>query len=138
MTELPGTFPAGTTTYYAKWTAEEATIVFDYTAIHDPERVTYTGTTDMALADGTPALTELPKPEVNNFRFVRWFSNDGRRVSTPPAKYPAGETIYTAKWVVTGQGVITFVTNGGTDCSDLQGRIGNSVTSSLPTTSRAG
>ena len=94
VTELPEVFPAGTTTYYAKWTANDAKITF----------VTNGGS---AVADkngktgDTINPTTMPSTTKNGHTFAGWYANaefSGDAVTQLPAAFPAGTTTYYAKW----------------------------------------
>ena len=94
VTQLPAAFPAGTTTCYAKWTANDAKITF----------VTNGGS---AVADkngktgDTINPTTMPSTTKNGHTFAGWYANaefSGDAVTQLPAAFPAGTTTYYAKW----------------------------------------
>ena len=94
VTELPEVFPAGTTTYYAKWTAYDAKISF----------VT-NGGSSVADKNGktgdTINPTTMPSTTKNGHTFAGWYANaefSGDAVTQLPAAFPAGTTTYYAKW----------------------------------------
>ena len=137
MLALPTSMPAGITTYYAKWTADAAYIVFDsqWATEHD---VTIEGTTGADVREGA-TIPSFEDGARAGYTFEGWFDESGNEVAALPATFPAGTTVYTARWVQNGNGLIEFYTNGGSDVASLTGIIGTSVaTTSWPTTTRDG
>ena len=139
VTELPEAFPAGTTTYYAKWTAAQAKVVFDYNYVVDgaQKTVEHAGVTGGATGiAGLPAVADDERP---GYKFEGWFDADGKKATAVPATYPAGTTVYTARWVQNGFGLITFVTAGGTAVADMTGAAGTDTgMKAWPTVEKAG
>ncbi len=127
VTELDATYAEGTTTYYAKWTAAEAKFIFDFAYNVDGAAKVeeHIGTTD---ADAT-GIT-LPVGDAvarDGYTFEGWYDSTNTRVTSVPAKFPAGTTVYTAKWLAAGNGMIVFNTNGGTSVGDLEGVVGSAT-----------
>ena len=138
VTALPASMPAGTTTYYARWTANAAYVVFDsqWTAEHD---VTLTGTTGAPLRgeEQIPSFADGVRGE--GWTFEGWFDAEGNQLVELPATYPAGTTTYVARWTQAGFGQIVFYANGGTAVAAMTGEAGapTNVTA-WPTTTRDG
>ncbi|MCF0134941.1 MAG: InlB B-repeat-containing protein [Lachnospiraceae bacterium] len=124
VTEYPDNFPVGTTTYYAKWTADEAKIEFNANKGKNPpdgiEGVTDEEITDRTLPTGEPTRV--------GYTFKGWYSDqacsDGNEISQYPLTFPAGTTTYYAKWAADGS-VIEFDANGGDDESVPDGIAGD-------------
>lgn len=97
---LPATMPAGTTTYYARWTADPAKIIFDRNA-DDAEGTTPTGlqgATDDAVTAAFPETVNLTRP---GYRFAGWNTaadGSGETVTAFPGTFPRGTTVYYAQW----------------------------------------
>ena len=134
VTQLPAAFPAGTTTYYAKWTADDAKIAF----------VTNGGST-VADKDGKTGATidprTMPSTSKNGYTFAGWFGNKeltGDAVTELPEVFPAGTTTYYAKWTA-DDAKITFVTNGGSAVADKNGKTGDTINpTTMPSTTKNG
>ena len=134
VTQLPAAFPAGTTTYYAKWTADDAKITF----------VTNGGSdvADMTGKTGdTINPTTMPSTTKNGHTFAGWYANaefSGDAVTQLPAAFPAGTTTYYAKWTA-NDAKITFVTNGGSAVADKNGKTGDTINpTTMPSTTKNG
>ena len=137
---LPATMPAGTTTYYAKWTPAASTITFDPaggTFADSSFTGSLTGVTDEALGS---KLTAWPKVngQSSDYQFLYWSNELGEDVSTDgygnettdklPTVFPAGGATYTANWLYTGRVTITFDANGGTVTpASIQGFPGQNI-----------
>ena len=134
VTQLPETFPAGTTTYYAKWTADDAKIAF----------VTNGGSTVADMTGKTGDVinpTTMPSTTKNGYTFDGWYANaefSGTAVTQLPAAFPAGTTTYYAKWTA-NDAKITFVTNGGSAVADKNGKTGDTINpTTMPSTTKNG
>ena len=93
----PIVFPANGTsvTYYAKWTEEQSTVVYDWNYEGKPTDVTHTG------APGAEDTT--PTPTRSGYTFAGWYTEDtckDENKAPDPIVFPAdGETVtYYAKW----------------------------------------
>ena len=134
VTELPEVFPAGTTTYYAKWTADDAKIAF----------VTNGGSTVADMTGKTGDVinpTTMPSTSKNGYTFAGWFGNKeltGDAVTELPEVFPAGTTTYYAKWTA-DDAKIAFVTNGGSTVADMTGKTGDVINpTTMPSTTKNG
>ena len=134
VTELPEVFPAGTTTYYAKWTADDAKIAF----------VTNGGSTVADMTGKTGDVinpTTMPSTTKNGYTFDGWYANaefSGTAVTQLPAAFPAGTTTCYAKWTA-NDAKITFVTNGGSAVADKNGKTGDTINpTTMPSTTKNG
>ncbi|MDO9491993.1 InlB B-repeat-containing protein [Acetobacterium sp.] len=134
VTALPGQYPIGTTTYYAKWTADPATIEFNVNG--GSEVTTMTGVTDQAIAP-----TTMPTTNRAGYTFSGWFAEadfSGVEVTALPGQYPIGTTTYYAKWTA-NPAAIEFVVNGGSTVSTMNGVTDRAITdTTMPTTTRTG
>jgi len=125
VTVLPSSYPAGTTTYYAKWSADSASITFEEnggSAVTD-----MTGTTDETISD-----TTMPETTRDGYTFENWYDNSGFTgdpVTVLPTEYPVGTTTYYAKWSA-DESVITFVTDGSA-VDTRTGNTGKTITPAL-------
>ena len=125
---LPEKYPAGTTTYYAAWKANEnvSYIVHYYLQ----------GTTDSVAADKTEvnktfggSYTEYSK-RVTGYTVV----GDGQQSFTLDSLNKEITFYYTAD-----AAQITFATNGGSAVDDMEGVTGQEITNrAMPTTARTG
>ena len=109
MAALPGTFPVGTTYYYAKWTAQPAQIVFDAAGgtLAEDDRLVVgadgSGTME-GVTDGTIADRTMPSVSSEGYTFDGWFAKGddgapaGDAVTQLPAGFPVGTTSYVAAW----------------------------------------
>lgn len=134
VTALPGQYPIGTTTYYAKWTANPAVIEF---IVNSGSTVTnMTGVTDQAIAD-----TTMPTTTRAGYTFFGWYQEadfSGTEVTALPGKYPIGTTTYYAKWTPDPAN-IEFNVNGGTEVTTMTGVTDQVISpTTMPTSSRAG
>ena len=106
LTALPETFPAGNTTYYAKWTADKAMITFnrnasDVTGSQAGIEDVTDGTIDVAFPAGTGYARE-------GYVFAGWNTKadgTGDTVTAFPATFPAGTTTYYAQWKLNVRGL---------------------------------
>lgn len=106
LTALPETFPAGNTTYYAKWTADKAMITFnrnasDVTGSQAGIEDVTDGTIDVAFPAGTGYARE-------GYVFAGWNTKadgTGDTVTAFPATFPAGTTTYYAQWKLDVRGL---------------------------------
>ena len=106
LTALPKTFPAGDTTYYAKWTADKAMITFnrnasDVTGSQAGIEDVTDGTIDVAFPAGTGYARE-------GYVFAGWNTKadgTGDTVTAFPATFPAGTTTYYAQWKLDVRGL---------------------------------
>ncbi|WP_418748203.1 InlB B-repeat-containing protein [Frisingicoccus sp.] len=100
---------------YAHWTASEAKIVFDPNGgIGGPQALT--GVTNETISDSFP--TEQPTRE--GFDFIGWYpvsDGSGEQITAYPSVFPAGTTMYYAKWAyIAGD----FTILGGTPLDDYK------------------
>lgn len=106
LTALPKTFPAGDTTYYAKWTANCATIVFDRNAEDVAGSQTgVEGVTDGNVPGSFPEGTSYAR---EGYVFAGWNTKadgTGDTVAAFPATFPAGTTTYYAQWKLDVRGL---------------------------------
>lgn len=90
------TIPAGSQgekTYTAVYSPKESRFVFK-TKTDDVTISDRVGKTDDAVSDRT-----MPKVSARKgYVFVGWFDQKGHQVTLLPEKFPAGTTVYTAKW----------------------------------------
>ena len=120
-----------TYTYYANFTANASTLVFDYGYTPDGadsnKTISVTKTTDFS----TEACSELDafrtnwpnvvsnaddpaQSEYAGRVFDGWYAADGTQLTALPATFPPVEsTTYTARWVKAGYGTVSLVANGG-------------------------
>lgn len=97
---LPEVFPAGTTTYRAKWTADDASIVFDKNASDA------TGSQTGVQGETDGAVPTVAFPEGSNFQregylFAGWNTQadgKGEKVTAFPDTFAPGKTTYYAMW----------------------------------------
>lgn len=131
---LPGTFPAGGATYYAKWAAAEASIVF-HTNGGTPTANALTGTTGEPISDRT-----MPTVSKTGYTFGGWYANaalSGNAVTELPATYPAGTTEYYAKW--NAKTVKLSFVSEGVEVKTMAGAFGEPVgNTNMPTVTRVG
>ena len=137
LESLPATFPTADATYYAKWTADAAYIVFHANG-GTPAPATLTGVTD---GDVT-GMSGMPAPVRAGYTLEGWYANaelTGDKVESLPAKYAACTTNYYAKWTP-GTVKFTFVANEGTVATtEMTGTVGTAVgNTNLPAAERAG
>ncbi len=136
---LPAVWPAEAREFWAKWTADPATITFA-TGIEGVSVEAWTGVTDGTLPAAWPAAPTDPSGELE---FVGW-TIDGKQVAETPAAqfeggFPAGTTQVSATWKKAGQITITFHTNGGSAVDSIFGDPGAGVPNrTMPETTRAG
>lgn len=106
LTALPETFPAGNTTYYAKWTANCATIVFDRNAEDVAGSQTgVEGVTDGNVPGSFPEGTSYAR---EGYVFDGWNTKadgTGETVTAFPATFTAGTTTYYAQWKLDVRGL---------------------------------
>jgi uncharacterized repeat protein (TIGR02543 family) len=97
--------PANNTTFYAKWSVNTYTIVFDTMDGLPIE--------SMDLLFGTP-LPLLPTPFKTGYTFVAWHahSNDDQSLMPMPLTMPAMHMTMVAEWSINSY-TFTFDTNGG-------------------------
>ena len=105
---LPTLFPAGGVTYYAKWEGKAAYIQF---ATGGGSAIgTMAGKTgESLLTEGEP--TPMPETTRYGYEFAGWFTTSsftGDAVTHLPVSYPAGVTVYYAKWVELKKATLTF------------------------------
>ncbi len=94
VSSLPGSYPAGTTTYYAAWTADESKIVFVTNGGSSVPEMT--GKTDEEITDRT-----MPTTVRTGYTFSGWYDNvvlTGTEATQLPAAFPVGTKTYYAKW----------------------------------------
>ena len=127
--------------FTANWTAQPASITF---------QVKWDGKADIVWngATGDPVVSSLPDLSTmdgygtrDGYTFLGWFDKDGTKVTAEnlPMTYPAGATVYAAKWARDGYGLFEFVTGGGTPVEDITGESGTTVLNrSMPVTTREG
>ena len=117
LSALPDVFPATDVTFWAKWSALDASIAFDAAGgsfaegtegLGEDGRVVWTGATDQAV--GKPALPTVTR---DGFTFGGWMSADGTTLSGVPDAYGAGHVTYTAQWNLVGNGSVAFVFGNG-------------------------
>lgn len=106
LTALPETFPVGNTTYYAKWTANCATIVFDRNAEDVAGSQTgVEGVTDGNVPGSFPEGTSYAR---EGYVFDGWNTKadgTGETVTAFPATFTAGTTTYYAQWKLDVRGL---------------------------------
>lgn len=123
VTSLPGTYPIGTTIYYAKWTPNEAFIEFQANDGSDVSKMT--GVTDQIISP-----TTMPTTSRSGYTFSGWYASvdfSGDVITALPSKYPIGTTIYYAKWTP-NISTIKFISNGGSAVDDLIGVTDQDIT----------
>lgn len=132
--ELPEKYPVGTTIYYAKWIANEATITFEEnggSAMTDLQGVTAQTIADTTFQETTKA----------GYSFLGWHLESdfsGSVVTSLPSEYLVGNTVYYARWSA-NEAVIAFEENGGTLVADKVGVTDDVVPGwTFPEISRAG
>ena len=136
VTELPEKFPAGTTTYYAKWSApKEYTITYDLDGgalaegVRNPVR--YTVETDTIV---------LNNPSKAGYEFIGWEGTGLTEASKSVSieKGSTGNREYTAKWKAQ-EATIQFETNGGSEVESMVGTTDKKIADQrMPTTKRDG
>ncbi|MBS7009366.1 InlB B-repeat-containing protein [Anaerostipes sp.] len=86
----------GKKTYTAVYSPKESRIVFktETDDITIPDKV---GKTDEVIRDRTMPKVTAPK----GYGFAGWFDQKGRKAALLPEKFPAGTTVYTARWNLT-------------------------------------
>lgn len=107
LSALPSVFPAGTTTYYAKWTANDAYIVFDKNASDA------TGPQTGVQGETDGSVPSVSFPDGSNFQregylFAGWNTKadgTGDIVTAFPATFAAGTTTYYAQWKLDVRGL---------------------------------
>lgn len=103
---LPSVFPAGTTTYYAKWTEDRARIVFDRNASDATGSQTgVEGVTDGNVPGTFPEGTGYAR---EGYVFAGWNTEadgTGDTVTAFPATFAAGTTTYYAQWKLDVRGL---------------------------------
>lgn len=134
ITQLPSSYPIGTKTYYAKWTVDEAYILFEEnggTEVSDMK-----GSTDLSIQD-----TSLVVPTREGYSFVGWYNNQqlqGKALTALPSTYPSGITTYYAKWNP-NPSYIQFETNGGGKVEPLLGVTDQAIeNTTMPSTTKEG
>ncbi|WP_303871687.1 InlB B-repeat-containing protein [Acetobacterium wieringae] len=134
VTALPGQYPIGMTTYYAKWTPDPAHIEFNVNGGSDV--TTMTGVTDQVIAP-----TTMPTTSRAGYIFSGWYRESdfsGTEVTALPGQYPIGTTTYYAKWTP-NPASIEFVVNGGSPASTINGVTDQAIAdTTMPTTSKTG
>ena len=129
-TALPGNFPAGGKTYYAKWTEAQVTIAFESgnEQVSNPESWTgaYKASTEK---DTWPELT-LPDGDFR-YEFVGWANDKGAVQQNPPATFPASDVTYHGVWKQVGYSAITFDWGYGELSSMVEGPTGDAVPSTV-------
>ena len=109
VTSLSTKYPAGKTTYYAKWEAKAAKIVFEENGGTQVEDLS--GVTDKEIENRT-----MPTTTRNGYEFLGWYADKeftGNAVETLPEKFPSVETTYYAKWSDAVSYNITYNLDGG-------------------------
>lgn len=102
---LPEAFPAGKTTYYAKWSANKASIVFDKNAQNA-----------LGSQEGAEGVTDGPVPGVSlepgytrsGYVFAGWNTQadgKGATVTELPETFAPGTTTYYAQWKLDVEGL---------------------------------
>jgi len=108
IVQLPATYPVGSLTYYAKWTANASTISFEENS--GSATPDLTGVTDQAITDrNMPTITRV------GYTLDGWYpASDfsGAVVTQLPATYPVTGITYYAKWTINTY-TIAFNSNGG-------------------------
>jgi uncharacterized repeat protein (TIGR02543 family) len=134
LTKLPDVYPAGTTIYYAKWTANVSTISFDTTggsAVAD-----YIGVTDQVITDKT-----MPTTTLDGYTQEGWYASadlSGAKITELPDQYPVDGVTYYAKWTA-NVSTISFDTTGGSAIADYVGVTDQVIIDkTMPTTTRDG
>lgn len=106
LTALPKAFPAGETTFYAKWTANRATILFDRNASDATGSQTgVEGVTDGNVPGTFPQGTGYAR---EGYVFAGWNTKSdgtGDVVAAFPATFAAGTTTYYAQWKLDVRGL---------------------------------
>lgn len=106
LAALPSVFPAGTTTYYAKWTADCARIVFDCNADDATgSQPSIEGVTDGSILTVFPETAGYAR---EGYQFAGWNTKadgTGDTVTAFPATFPAGTTTYYAQWKLDVRGL---------------------------------
>lgn len=106
LTALPKTFPAGNTIYYAKWTADGASIVFDRNAADvTGSQPGVKGATDGEVWDTFPEGTGFMR---EGYVFAGWNTKadgTGETVTDFPATFAPGTTTYYAQWKLDVRGL---------------------------------
>lgn len=106
LATLPEVFPAGTTTYYAKWTADGARIVFDRNA----DDATGSQPGIQGVTDGEIAATFPEKAGYarEGYEFAGWNTKadgTGETVTTFPESFAPGVVTYYAQWKLDVRGL---------------------------------
>lgn len=106
LTALPKAFPAGETTFYAKWTANRAAILFDRNASDATGSQTgVEGVTDSNVPGTFPEGTGYAR---EGYVFAGWNTKadgTGDVVAAFPATFAAGTTTYYAQWKLDVRGL---------------------------------
>jgi len=116
VTAKPNKYPAGTTEYWAKWTAKASTIQFD-TMGGNPVA------DKVGVTDQTISPTTMPTATRSGYTFTGWYTqSDYNTVKTTnlPSKYPIDGITYYAKWSA-NTATIEFNTNGGSSVTKMVG-----------------
>lgn len=134
ITALPGKYPIGTTTYYAKWTPDPAHIEFNVNG--GSEVTTMNGVTDQVIAP-----TTMPTTTRAGYTFSGWYQEadfSGTEVTALPGQYPIGTTTYYVKWIA-NPAAIEFIVNGGSTITNMTGVTDQTISpTTMPTTSKTG
>ena len=165
--KLPAAYGVGTITYYAAWTADQATITLNlykdsddnWVTVHlgTDTNATVTGVTDATVND---YVTDDAKADENGalnwyteqfahrtgYAFAGWFANQnftGTSIRTFPTTFAAGNIDYYAKWTAL-ESRIAFDTDGGSPVSTMVGKTDQSLLDgegqqqAMPTTTKVG
>ena len=127
--------------FYAKWTADKAIIQFRESDGTTP----ISGVDDMkGVTDEKITESKLPEPTKKGYTFEGWYSDEKleKKVEELPEKYPAGKTIYYAKWKA-NEAIIQFRESDGTTpisgVDDMKGVTDEEITESkLPEPTKKG
>lgn len=108
ITALPGQYPIGTTTYYAKWTANPSVISFEENGGSSVDDLV--GVTDLAITD-----TALPVSTKEHYTLEGWYETadfSSTKLSALPDKFPVDGVTYYAKWTPVKY-TVSFDAQGG-------------------------
>lgn len=81
----------GDRSYKANWTADTASIIFEVKG--GSTVASLTGVTGGLIPDRNMTI-----PTKKDYTFAGWYDKEGNKVEQLPEKFPAGITVYTAKW----------------------------------------
>ena len=130
ITAVPGTFPVGTTYYYAKWSPKTSTLTFVPGAgtLSDPRLTdgSMTGDVDSAIAN-----VNVPLPTRTGYTFNGWyeFGNgydeatqqfSGQAIGQLPATFPTADVKYMARYTANPAKIVFTANFDGNNQADVE------------------